>query len=111
MRDYYKGQTFDNENPTMMRLTEGLLTPLPVKTAQELWQDPNSAPFLEGLLADFMGISTNTYGGCKGVLRDMQKAKVRGDQKEVERLKPILQEERKIEAAKLKRKKAELSNK
>jgi len=41
----------------------------------------------------------------------MQKAKVRGDQKEVERLKPILQEERKIEAAKLKRKKAELSNK
>jgi len=111
MRDYYKGQTFDNENPTMMRLTEGLLTPLPVKTAQELWQDPNSAPFLEGLLADFMGISTNTYGGSKGVLRDMQKAKVRGDQKEVERLKPILQEERKIEAAKLKRKKAELSNK
>lgn len=111
MRDYYKGQTFDNENPTMMRLTEGLLTPLPVKTAQELWQDPNSAPFLEGLLADFMGISTNTYGGSKGVLRDMQKAKVRGDQKEVERLKPILQEELKIEADKLKRKKAELSNK
>lgn len=111
MRDYYKGQTFDNENPTMMRLTEGLLTPLPVKTAQELWQDPNSAPFLEGLLADFMGISTNTYGGSKGVLRDMQKAKVRGDQKEIERLKPILQEELKIEADKLKRKKAENSNK
>ena len=67
--------------------------------------------FRVGLLADFIGISTNTYGGSKGVLMDMQKDKIRGDRKEVERLKPILQEELKIEADKLKRKKAELSNK
>lgn len=47
--------------PTAAGSLANLFVPLPIKTAQELWNDPNSAPFIAAMLADMLGISTNTY--------------------------------------------------
>lgn len=39
-----------------------LLTPLPITTFQDLKKDPNSANTVLAMIADGLGISTNTYG-------------------------------------------------
>lgn len=57
-----KGQTRQGGKPTITSELRNLFEPLPVTNAVELMNDPNSAPLLLGLIADALGISTNTYG-------------------------------------------------
>lgn len=62
IKDLAKGQTFSGEKPSLKNEAENLLVPLPITTFQELKNDPKSAPILAGMIADALGIATNTYG-------------------------------------------------
>lgn len=57
-----KGQMRQGGKPTVLGEARNLFEPLPVTNAIELMNDPKSAPLLLGLIADALGISTNTYG-------------------------------------------------
>ena len=112
--DWLKGEDF-NGNPVDLktyaswdRAITNMHTPLPVKNVEELLNDPNAAPLWAGIIADYFGVTTNTYGGSKHVQRLINEARERGDKKEVERLQPILIEEQKLEAAKDAKRQAEL---
>lgn len=61
-KDFLKGQTFDQQKPTVAGEALSFVTPMPVKNAMELWKSPKAAPFVIGVLADGLGINTNTYG-------------------------------------------------
>lgn len=61
-RDLLRGKTFEGETPTVENEAENLLLPIPVKTYLELKKDPNSANMIAALIADALGVSTNTYG-------------------------------------------------
>src|SRR3990167_5522652 len=62
IRDLLRGENFDGEKPTIAGTANDLLTPLPITNYLELKNDPNSAPLLLGILAESVGIGTNTYG-------------------------------------------------
>lgn len=57
-----KGQTFSGERPTLKNQASNLFIPLPYKTFQELNNDPDSANIIISMIAESLGISTNTYG-------------------------------------------------
>jgi len=104
--DWFKGEDFDG-NPVDLtsykswdRAMTNMHKPLPIKNVEELLNDPNAAPLWAGIIADYFGVTTNTYGGAKHVQRLIDEARKRGDEKEVERLQPILIESQKIEAKK-----------
>lgn len=59
----HKGQ--DGKPTNIFKETAGLFAPLPFTNAAELLQDPNSAPFLAGIIGDGLGLSSNTYAGTK----------------------------------------------
>ncbi len=61
VRDYFKGRDFNGNKPTLTSATKNLLVPLPITNYQELKNDPKSAPLLISLIADALGIGTNTY--------------------------------------------------
>lgn len=61
--DLMKGETRQGGPPTVGSEARALFEPLPVTNAIELANDPKSAPMLLGIIADALGISTNTYGG------------------------------------------------
>lgn len=63
--DYLKGQTFSGQKPTVGSEAEQLFVPLPATNAQELLADPNAANPLLGVIADSLGIATNTYAPPK----------------------------------------------
>ena len=65
MRDLLKGEDFDGKKPTVAGTANNLLTPLPITNYLELKDDPNAAPILLGVLAETVGIGTNTYGKSK----------------------------------------------
>jgi len=56
---------FNNKQITLGGEISNLLLPLPVNTYQTLKDEPNSANILLSLIADGMGISTNTYGSSE----------------------------------------------
>lgn len=60
-KDVAKGQDFSGNKPTVSGEAQNLLVPLPITNYQELKNDPKSAGVLAGMLADSLGISTNTY--------------------------------------------------
>lgn len=62
VRNLLEGKTPAGDTPTLLDEAATLVTPLPVKNAIELYGDPKSAGVLLGVLADALGISTNTYG-------------------------------------------------
>jgi len=62
IRDLLRGENFDGEKPTIAGTANDLLTPLPITNYLELKNDPNAAPILLGVLAETVGIGTNTYG-------------------------------------------------
>jgi len=112
--DWLEGEDFDG-NPVDLktykswdRAMTNMHKPLPIKNVEELLNDPNAAPLWAGIIADYFGVTTNTYGGAKHVQRLIDEARKRGDEKEVERLKPILIEEQKIEAKKDAERKADV---
>lgn len=61
-RDIIKQQDFSGNKPTLAGELKNAFMPLPVTNYEELSKDPNSAGVLAGMLADGLGISTNTYG-------------------------------------------------
>src|SRR5262249_15726909 len=65
VRDLIKGQDFNGKKPTVLGEANNLFTPLPITTYLELQKDPNSADKLLALMADALGISTNTYAPPK----------------------------------------------
>jgi len=62
VRDVMKGQTFDGKTPTWANEVVNLLVPMTVTNFQELHNDPKSANIILAVIADALGISTNTYG-------------------------------------------------
>ncbi len=63
--DVLNQEDFDGNKPTVLGTLNNLLVPLPVTNAIELSKDPNSAPILLALMADALGVGTNTYGQSK----------------------------------------------
>jgi hypothetical protein len=63
IRDYLKGQDREGNAPTVGSVANNLGTPLPITNAVELLKDPNSANVFIAMLADALGIATNTYNG------------------------------------------------
>lgn len=61
VRDILKGQDFNGNKPTVKGELNNLFTPLPVTTYLELKKNPNSANILISMIADALGIATNTY--------------------------------------------------
>lgn len=61
VRNLLRDQTFSGKKPTLTGEALSLVTPLPVKTFQELQKDPNSANIIISMIAEALGISTNTY--------------------------------------------------
>ena len=62
VRDLLKGEDFNGNKPTVLGELNNLFMPLPITNYKELSNDPNSAPILLAMLADAVGIGTNTYG-------------------------------------------------
>lgn len=56
---------FNGEKPTIEGLAKDLLVPLPLTNAQEAMKDKKAAPLLAIIIADALGIATNTYGPNK----------------------------------------------
>lgn len=61
VKDIIKGQDFNGKKPTIAGEANNLFTPLPITTFAELQKDPNSANTLLAMIADALGIATNTY--------------------------------------------------
>lgn len=61
-----KGKTFSGNKPTVGNTIGGLLEPLNVQNFTELKNDKNSANILAAVIADTLGVSTNTYKPTQG---------------------------------------------
>lgn len=61
-----KGKTFSGAKPTVGNSVGGLVEPLNVANFTELKGDKNSANILAAVLADTLGVSTNTYKPTAG---------------------------------------------
>jgi len=61
LRDYLKGHDMSGQKPTLASTANNLLTPLPITNYNELKDHKNSAPMLAAMIADALGIGTNTY--------------------------------------------------
>jgi hypothetical protein len=61
IRDLLKGQDFQGKKPTLKGEASNLFMPLPVTNYLELKNDPQSANKLLAIIADALGIGTNTY--------------------------------------------------
>lgn len=62
VKDLLNQKDFQGNKPTLLGELANLTVPLPITTGIELKNTPNSAPLLLGLIADGLGIATNTYG-------------------------------------------------
>ena len=60
-----EGKDSEGKEPTLLGELDALLTPLPVSNYLELKNDPNSANILVAMIADGLGIGTNTYSKRK----------------------------------------------
>lgn len=60
--DLANGQTYAGTKPTPGSEIGSLVTPIPVSTYQQLTNDPNSANTLAVMIAQQLGLMSNTYG-------------------------------------------------
>lgn len=60
--DVLRNKTFSGEKPTVLNEASNLLTPMSVSNAIEILNSPNGANPLAVILADAVGIGTQTYG-------------------------------------------------
>ncbi len=74
-RDLAKGETRSGERPTAMTSLRDLYEPLPLANYRELRDNPNSAPKLLAMIADGLGIATNTYSAKPSALFGSKKTK------------------------------------
>lgn len=56
-----EGQTFQGETPSPKTVARDLFVPIPITNYDELKNDPDAANKIWALIADGLGISTNTY--------------------------------------------------
>lgn len=61
IKDILKGKDFDGNKPTFGNELKNLYMPLPVSNYSELKDNPDSANILAAMIADALGIGTNTY--------------------------------------------------
>ena len=61
LRDIWKGKDFQGEVPTVPSSIINLVTPISVKTFQELQDNPRSADLLSSMILEALGIGVNTY--------------------------------------------------
>lgn len=66
VRDKFKGKDPQGNPFNLKNEVVGLATPLGVKNFQELQSNKNSADKLFSVIADGLGVSTNTYGATQG---------------------------------------------
>lgn len=59
--DSLRGRDFKGEKTTLTGSALNLFTPILIQNADELSKDPNSANMLVAMIADGLGIGTNTY--------------------------------------------------
>ena len=62
MKDLFNQRDFDGNPITLGGELNNLLTPLPIQNAIDTSKEPDSAGLLWTMIADGLGISTNTYG-------------------------------------------------
>lgn len=65
VKDLMNQKDFNGNKPTIQGEASNLLVPLPITNAQELFSDPHAANPLIGMIADALGIATNTYAPPK----------------------------------------------
>lgn len=60
--DYLKGQDFNGNKVTLPNEIKNAFLPLPISTAQEIWQDPSASNVnkILSIIADGLGLATNT---------------------------------------------------
>lgn len=61
-RDILRNRDFDGNKPNIFSVTSQLFTPFPIQNTIEILKKPEGAPLLIAVLADYFGISVNTYG-------------------------------------------------
>ena len=59
---FFEGEDFNGDKPTIEGAAADLLLPLGIQNDFEAMKDPKSADTLAVVIADALGISTNTYG-------------------------------------------------
>jgi hypothetical protein len=69
VKDLLKGTDYQGNKITLGGEAKNLLAPLPITNYEELRDNPDSAPILLGLIADGLGISTNTYSPKKKTIK------------------------------------------
>jgi hypothetical protein len=92
-KDVLKGEDFEGNKPTVEGEASRLITPIGIQNFQELEADPNSADTLSAVIADALGIGTNTYGAQKESWKNTES-------KELEEFKTTVGEEQFKEANK-----------
>jgi hypothetical protein len=65
VKELAAGKDFDGNKPTILKEAKNLLAPLPITNAVEILNAPNGANPLLTIIADALGISTNTYSKKK----------------------------------------------
>ena len=63
VNDLLKNSDFKGDKPTFAGELSNLALPLPIKTFTDLKNDDESANLILAMIADMLGISTNTYSG------------------------------------------------
>lgn len=61
VRDYFKGEDFQGNKPTLKSTAINLVAPLPITNAYEASKNPNAAPALMRIILDGLGIGASTY--------------------------------------------------
>lgn len=83
IRDVLRQKTRDGKTPTVMGEALSLITPLPVSNAIEVFKDPTASNVqrVSAILADALGIATNTYGYAdpNAISSDAKKVQQKGD--------------------------------
>lgn len=65
--DYANGKTFTGKKPTVKTEAGTAVTPIPVSTYTSLKNDPQSANTLAVMIAQQLGLMSNTYGQSKSI--------------------------------------------
>lgn len=65
VKDLMKNQMFDGSKPTLGKEAKNLFAPLGYTNYEELRDDPKAANVWVAMIADALGIATNTYSGNK----------------------------------------------
>lgn len=67
LKDILQGQDFQGNKPSVLEEANNLFTPLPITNFLEIKNNPKSANIIGAMIADGLGISTNTYSPQKTV--------------------------------------------